>query len=300
MPYISVDRLKNGDEVKVYYTTLGNKKGVPVVYLHGGPGDSITPFYKKQFDLKLYHVLLFDQRGCGKSLPRNHLEKNTTKHLLTDIEELRKVMGVEKWVVSGGSWGSALALLYAEKWPSHISGLILRGVYDLSLESDVLQSVYPENDDAIDTIVPSKGTKDFYRKTMKILTGKKTKTRRQLIHAMNKNDPLYVYGTPGKDSFSVQETLALIGSHYENNAFFMPKRIIYKNLHKIQHLPLIMLEGRYDIVTPMHIAYELSKKLPKSDLRVIRSGHTMHETAMIKALYKASQDMVNLVKSEKK
>jgi proline iminopeptidase len=295
MPYISVDTLKNGAVVKVYYTIVGNPAGIPAVYLHGGPGDSITPFYKKQFDLKLYRVLLFDQRGCGKSLPRNHLEKNTTKHLLADIESLRKVMEVDRWVVSGGSWGSALALIYAEKWPSHVSGLILRGVYDLSLDSSVLQAVYPETDDILDKILPSKSARDFYHKTNKVLNGKKSVTRRKLINAMNDNDPLYVYDRPGKDSFAVKETLAVIGNHYESHHFFMPTKSIYEGLHKIKHLPCIMLEGRYDVVTPMDIAYKLSKLLPESDLRVVKSGHTMHETTMIKALYKASRDMVKLL-----
>jgi len=291
MPYIFLDSLKNGEKVQVYYAIYGNHNGIPAVYLHGGPGDAITPFFRKQFDLKLYRLLLFDQRGCGKSLPPNHTEKNTTKHLLNDIEALRKLMNVEKWVVTGGSWGSALALLYAEKWPSRVSGLILRGVYDLTLDNTVLQSVYPETDDILDKIVASKNSKDFYRKTNKILAGKKTSTRRNLIKALNNNDPLYVYKKPDTDTFKVQETLAIIGNHYESHRFFMPTNAVYKNLSKIKHLPVLMLEGRYDVVTPMNIAYKLSKKLPKSELRVIRSGHTMHEPEMIKALHKASQDM---------
>lgn len=296
MPYVSVDTLKNGDPVKIYYTIVGNPKGVPAVYLHGGPGDAITPSFKKQFDLKLYRLLLFDQRGCGHSEPRNHLEKNTTRHLLDDMETLReKVMGVEKWLVAGGSWGSALALLYAEKWPARCTALLLRGVFDLSLDSAVMSQVYPENDEELDSLVPSKTTREFNAKTTKLLSGKKTATRRKLIHALNRNEPLYVYSKPGKDSFAVQETLALIGNHYESHRFFVPSNTIYKRLHKIKHLPVIMVEGRYDVVTPMTMAFKLSKLLPHSELRIVQAGHSMHDHDMMQALKKASRDLAHVL-----
>jgi proline iminopeptidase len=299
MPFLPVDKLKNGQEVKLYYTVCGNPNGIPVVYLHGGPGDAITPSFKRQYDLKIYRLLLYDQRGCGKSLPHNHVEKNTTQLLLQDIEELRKVMGVEKWLITGGSWGSALAILYAEKWPARVLGLILRGVYDLNLDTSVIQSVYPEQDDVIDKIIPTKSSREYFKKSKKILLGKRTNTRRKLINALNQNDPLYVYDKPGKDTFAVKETLAIIGNHYEANHFFMPTKAIYSNLHKIIHLPVLMLEGRYDVVTPMNIAYTLHKKLPKSELRIVRSGHTMHEHAMMKALCKASRDMAVMLRTQR-
>ena len=296
MPYVSVDILKNGDPVRVYYTIKGNPKGIPAVFLHGGPGDNITPSFNHQFDLKLYRLLLFDQRGCGKSKPRNHLEKNTTRHLLADMETLReKVMGAEKWLVAGGSWGSALALLYAEKWPARCCGLLLRGVFDLSLDSAVMSQVYPENDAVLDMLVPSKTTREFNAKTTKLLNGKRTATRRKLIHALNRNEPMYVFSKPSKDSFAVQETSALIGTHYESHHFFVPSQAIYKGLHKIKHIPVIMVEGRYDVVTPMTMAYKLSKRLPKAELRVVQAGHSMHDHDMMKTLKKASQDLAPML-----
>ena len=296
MPYLSVDTLKHGDEVRVFYSIVGNPRGVPAVFLHGGPGAAVTPSFKHQFDLKIYRLLLFDQRGCGKSEPRNHLEKNTTRHLLDDMEALReKVMGVEKWLVAGGSWGSALALLYAEKWPARCTALLLRGVFDLSLDSAVMSQVYPENDDALDTLVPSKTTREFNAKTTKILSGKRTATRRKLIRTLNRNEPMYVFSKPGKDSFAVQETLALIGQHYESHHFFVSSNAIYKGLHRIKHLPVIMVEGRYDVVTPMTMAYKLSKRLPRSELRIVQAGHSMHDHDTMKALRKASQDLALLL-----
>ena len=118
MPFLEVDVLSNKDVVRMYYCEYGTPNGIPLVYLHGGPGDEVNETFKAQFDEKKYRIVLFDQRGCGKSTPRNHLEKNTTTHLLSDIEKLRQCLDIEKWVVAGGSWGSSLALIYAEKHPS--------------------------------------------------------------------------------------------------------------------------------------------------------------------------------------
>jgi proline iminopeptidase len=291
MPHLLVDTLKNGDKVRIYYTLLGNPKGIPAVYLHGGPGDSITPLFKKQYDLKLYRVLLFDQRGCGKSEPHNHLEKNTTHHLLADMEKLRKLMQVDRWIVSGGSWGTALAFLYAIKHPNRTLGLILRGVFDFDIDNTVIKSIYPEDEANIKKLVPAKTSKDFYFKTTRILKNKKNKTRKKLIELLSKPDPMYVYTTPKKDSFDVQESLAIIGTHYERNRYFVPSDSIYKGLHRIEHIPIIMIEGRYDIVTPMKMAYKLSKRLPLSELRVVKAGHTLNEPATLTAFHQASQDM---------
>jgi proline iminopeptidase len=279
----------------MHYSVHGAPQGIPLVYLHGGPGDAVTPSFQDQFDLTLYRLFLYDQRGCGKSKPRNHLEKNTTRHLLKDLETLRRHVGVDQWVVAGGSWGSALALLYAEKWPRRVLGLLLRGVFDLSLDNSVLESMYPENKALVDELVPSRTTHDFYKKTMKILTGKKTTTRRNLIHALNNNAPMYVMRKASKDSFAVQETLALIGQHYEGHHFFVPSDAIYRGLHRIRHVPTIMVEGRYDMVTPMNMAYTLSKRLPQSELRIVPAGHTMHERAILKELVQASKDLAKRV-----
>ena len=295
MPHILVDTLKNGEKVRVFYTLSGNPKGIPVVYLHGGPGDPSQPLYKKQFDLKLYRLLLFDQRGCGKSEPLNHTEKNTTQHLLADIEKLRKMMKAEKWVVTGGSWGSALALLYAIQRPTRVLGLIIRGVFDLDLDNSVMKSVYPEDDAKLRKLVRAKRSKDFLTKTSEILKDKKNGTRKNIIQLLNKPEPLHVFGKPKQDSFKTQETLAILGIHYEMNRFFVSRNSIYDGLYRIQHIPLIMVEGRYDIVTPMKMAYSLSKRLPHADLRVVPSGHAFDEPATLSALYKASKDMANKV-----
>ena len=130
---------------------------------------------------------------------------------------------------------------------------------------------------------------------MKMLTAKKTATRRKLIHALNKNEPLYVMSKASKDSFATQETLALIGEHYEAHHFFVPPNAVYKGLHRIRHVPTIMVEGRYDMVTPMNIAYTLSKRLPRSELRIVPAGHTMHERAILKALFQASKDLAERI-----
>ena len=296
MPYVSVDVLKNGKSVDVWYEECGNPRGVPLVYLHGGPGDAVSDAFKRQFDLSVFRLMLFDQRGCGKSKPRNHLEKNTTRYLIHDIETLRTKMEVEKWIVAGGSWGTSLALIYAEAFPDRVLGLLLRGVYDLSLDNCVLESVYPEDQDMIQTLTKSKSSKDAYRKTSAVLNKKSTNvTRRRLISVMENNEPLYVIDKAHPDTFKKQETLALIGHHYEKHNFFMPKGAIYKSIHKIRHIPMIMVQGRYDVVTPMNIAYKLSKLLPNCELRVVHAGHTMFERSIKKAMRVASTDLVQRI-----
>ena len=289
-----MDELKDEQDVLMYYYELGVPNGIPLVYLHGGPGDEVNETFKAQFDEKKYRIILFDQRGCGKSTPRNHLEKNTTPHLLQDIEKLRSFLKVEKWVVAGGSWGSSLALIYAEKHPSKVLGLLLRGVFDLSLENCVLESVYPESDEQIKRLLGTK-TKVNARST-RVLNGRKSATRRKLIQEMGRNEPLYVIGKPPTDPFKVQETLALLGNHYEVNRFFTPKNYIYKNIWKIKHIPTIIVQGRYDVVTPMNMAYKISKLLPRSDLRVFNAGHTMKEKAILNGLREASTDLAQRIK----
>ena len=136
--YLHVDTLSIGEKVNVHVECSGNPNGIVVIYLHGGPGDCINLRMHRLYNPKKYHIVLFDQRGCGKSTPRNHTEKNTTKHLIQDIECIRKHIQCERMVVAGGSWGSALALMYAEKHPSRVLGLILRGIYDLSHDDCLL------------------------------------------------------------------------------------------------------------------------------------------------------------------
>jgi proline iminopeptidase len=294
--WLHTDTLSNGKKIRVYMECSGNPKGIPIIYLHGGPGDHVIPRLRRLYDPKAYHIILFDQRGCGQSKPRNHTEKNTTQHLIDDIECIRKHCGAEKMVVAGGSWGSSLALLYAQAHPTRVSALLLRGIYDLSTD-DVLDQIYPEEKDKLKNLLNLKTTreKEEHDKITATLS-KKTKKRRKLIKLLSGDDQMFVITKntlrePYKDS----ETLTVIGNHYESHHYFVPKKEIYKHMNVIKHIPTIMVEGRYDIVTPMKMAYTLSKLFTKCDLIIVRAGHTAFEDEITKALIKASDKFKKLL-----
>jgi proline iminopeptidase len=289
-----VDVLKNNKKVEIYLECSGNKNGIPVIYLHGGPGDHVTPRHRRWYDPKHYHIILFDQRGSGQSKPLNHTEKNTTKLLIEDMEAIRKHLNINKWVVAGGSWGSSLALLYSQSHPAKVLAIILRGVYDLSQE-DVLDSMYPEEKDKLYQLLDIHKEKDEQTKINKVLSNK-TRKRRKLIQLMANEETMFVVSpTPKNLSFSDSETLTVIGNHYDSHHYFVPKNLIYKNMHKIKHIYTIMIEGRYDMVTPMKIAYKLSKLFDHCDLTVVKAGHSAMEENITKALVKKSKELFKML-----
>ena len=287
---LHVDTLKNGSKVNIYVECSGNKLGIPVIYLHGGPGDHVTPRLRRLYNPKQYHIILFDQRGCGQSKPLNHTEKNTTQHLIQDMETIRHHLKIDKWVVSGGSWGSSLALLYAQAYPNNVLALLLRGVYDLSQE-DVLDEMYPEHKDELYHLLHVHKKKQLQSRINSALSHK-TKTRKRLIQLMSDESPMYVFTPSKKSNYKENETLTIIGNHYELHHYFVPKRTIYDNMHKIRHIPTIMLEGRYDMITPMKIAYTLSKLFDDCDLTIVRAGHTILEDSMTKAYIKKTNQLI--------
>ena len=283
---LHVDTLPNGKKVELYVECSGNAKGIPVIYLHGGPGDHITPRHRRWYDPKAYHIILWDQRGAGQSKPSNHTERNTTKLLISDMEKIRAYVGVEKWVVAGGSWGSSLAMMYAQAHPQRVRAMILRGIYDLS-KQDVLDAMWPEQTDQLHKVLGIKSERQEQTKIQKVLS-RKTKKRKQLIKLMQNDDVMSVFTPIQPLGYKETETMTIIGNHYDANNYFVPKDTIYKNMHKIKHIPTIMVEGRYDMVTPMEIAYKLSKKMDHCQLMVVRAGHATLETEITKGLVKAS------------
>lgn len=283
---LHVDTLPNGKKVELYVECIGNTKGIPVIYLHGGPGDHITPRHRRWYDPKAYHIILWDQRGAGQSKPTAHTQRNTTKLLISDMEKIRQYVGVETWVVAGGSWGSSLAMMYAQAHPQRVRAMILRGIYDLS-KQDVLDAMWPEQTDQLHKVLGIKSDRQEQTAMNKVLS-RKTRKRRQLIHLMQNDEVMSVF-TPIKPlKYKETETMTIIGNHFDSNNYFVPKDIIYKNMHKIKHIPTIMVEGRYDMVTPMEIAYKLSKKFDHCQLMVVRAGHATLETEIVKGLVKAS------------
>ena len=288
--WLHTDKLSSGENVEIYVECSGNPKGVPVIYLHGGPGDHSIPRIRRLYDPKLYNIILFDQRGCGKSLPANHTEKNNTDYLIHDIECIRKWVQVHSMVVSGGSWGSTLSLLYAQAHPARVDALLLRGIYDLS-NDDVLDYMYPEQEDKLRKFIQLKRSEDEDVKIQKILS-RKTKKRTALIRLMSAEPQMHVTTkTTRKEPFKDSETLAIIGTHYGIHHHFATKRQLYKNMHKIKHIPIIMVEGRYDMVTPPKMAYTLCKLFTNCELHMVPAGHSSSEREITRELVKASNKL---------
>lgn len=286
---MNVDTL-NTKKISIYIECSGNPNGYPVIYLHGGPGDSINPRVRRLYNPKKYNIIMFDQRGCGKSTPTNHLEKNTTQHLISDMEKIRQWVGCDKWIVSGGSWGSTLALLYAQKYPEHTSGLILRGLYDLTDDICVQDAIFPDKQEEMNKLLKTTKESAQLRKISRLLSTK-NKTRKRLIQLMGENNGVSIFSKEKKDTFKTQETMAIICNHYELHHYFVPKNEIYKKLHKIKHIKTYIVDGRYDLITPMKMAFKINKLFEDSKLIVVKGGHTVMEPEISDALAHASDDM---------
>jgi proline iminopeptidase len=288
---VEVDRLKDGTPVRISVRTYGNPKGVPLMYLHGGPGDCSTSDMATVYDQSKYFVLLFDQRGAGRSTPKNCLEKNTTQHLVADIEKIRVAFFGTPMVLAGGSWGTALALVYSIKYPKNVVGLLLRSFYDLT-PGRTEYAFFPELRAAIERI--AKTPRDITRKLM----GKRDAKRRTLVRLLASSAPLYVTDAPPKkDPFSVAETIAIIGQHYEINRFFLPKNFIYKFIDKIQHIHVIIIQGRFDVVTPPLMAFRFSELHGNCDLRLVAGGHSLYEKNVRSALRNGAKDLYGILVS---
>jgi len=277
--------------IHIYVEWSGNPKGIPVLYLHGGPGDRSTPHIRRLYPPTKYNIILFDQRGCGKSTPQGHLEKNTTQDLIRDIERIRELKGYDKWVISGGSWGSSLALMYAQAYPSRVLGMILRGIYDLSQKSCV-DNLFPENFQEINDIIHYRKGTNRFKRILKVL---KTRKSHRLATLLMDSTPLYVKSKAPTKETDVYSS-ALVNAHYEANHYFVPRQTIYKHMDKIKHIPTFMVNGRWDIVTPPSIAYTLSRQMKKCTLYMVDAGHTANEEAIGQQLARCADSMYVLCK----
>jgi len=293
---LDVDTLSTGEKVSVYIECSGTPSGYPVIYLHGGPGDCINPRVRRLYNPKKYNIIMFDQRGCGKSKPHCHTEKNTTQLLISDMEKIREWVGCDKWLVTGGSWGSSLALLYAQSHPNCTTGLILRGVYDLSQQNCVLDTVFKDKKDELKHILKVKTNNDSEesRKITQIFNKPKTnKTRKKVVQMLSADNGVSVFSKKQHATPHNQESLAIVGNHYEEHHYFVTKNIIYKNMNKIKHIPCYIVNGRYDLITPFVMAYKLKDKFTTCHFKIVQGGHTVMEPEISKALAEASDHFIS-------
>ena len=291
-----------GDGHTIYWERCGTRGAKPAVFLHGGPGGGFSPKHRRQFDPKLYDLILFDQRGCGRSTPNASLDANTTWHLVADIERLRVLAGFDKWLVFGGSWGSTLALAYAETHPARVTSMVLRGIF-LLRKSELdwfyqngCSHLFPEAWDAFERIIPPEERGDMIAAYYRRLTDPDPRVHIPAAEAWSVwegttlsliEDPIRVrsFANP-----AYALAFARIECHYFfNRGFLSEDGALLKQAHKADGIPAVLVHGRYDVVTPVRNAWDLKKELPSAELRIVAdAGHAMTEPGIIHELVRAT------------
>jgi proline iminopeptidase len=289
---------------QLYYELCGNPDGKPVVFLHGGPGAGLVTDHRRFFDPQAYRIILFEQRGAGRSIPHASLDDNTTWHLVEDIERVREHFGVEQWLVFGGSWGSTLALAYTETHPERVTGLVLRGIF-LCREREIrwfyedshgASSIFPETWEQFVQLIPEAERGDMIRAYYRRLTSDDESVRVEAARAWSLWEASALKLIPDQeviDEFTEPEmaiALARIECHYFiNKCFFESDNYLVENVDRIRHIPAVIVHGRYDIVCPFMNAWELHKAWPEASLEVIAdAGHAATEPGIADALVRAT------------
>lgn len=282
----------------------GKPDGLPVVFVHGGPGAGCEAYHRRFFDPNVYRIVLFDQRGCGKSTPHAELQGNTTQALVQDMETIRAHLNIDKWVVFGGSWGSTLGLVYAETYPERVLGLILRGIFlcrddDISwFYQDGAGRLFPDYWEQYLQPIPPDERSDMVRAYYKRLTGPDEIARMSAAKAWSIWEGRTATLEPRQsvvDHFAHPHTalsLARIECHYfMNNSFLEPNQIV-RNASRLKSIPGVIVHGRYDVVCPIDQAWALHQAWPEADLKIIPdAGHSATEPGTVDALVRATQKM---------
>jgi proline iminopeptidase len=292
---------------RIYYEECGNPEGTPIVFLHGGPGGGITSDYRRYFDPAKWRIVLFDQRGCGKSLPFAELKENSTWDSVADIEKLRQHLDVEKWSIFGGSWGSTLALSYAQTHPESCSALFLRGIFLLrKKEIDWFYQggasrIYPDAWEKYLAPIPESERGDLVAAYYKQLTSQDPEVRARAAKAWSvweASTSKLIQDTDLMDDFGGDEfadAFARIECHYfTNKGFFENENQLIENIDKIRQLPCIIVQGRYDVVCPAESAWELHRAWPEAKFEMVQdAGHSLSEKGITSILIQATDDFVS-------
>lgn len=301
-------RLKVSDGHDLYYEESGNPKGKPVVFLHGGPGGGSDPKQRRFFHPDKYRIVNFDQRGCGKSVPYASLEANTTWDLVADIERLREHLGIDSWQVFGGSWGSTLALAYAEKHPNRVTELVLRGIFLLrKQEIDWFYQrgasiLYPDAWEPYLAHIPEAERGDLLKAYHARLTSEDSAVRLAAAKVWSgweggtsKLIPDADFtGHFEEDEFAL--AFARIECHYfAHKGFFSTDDQLLRDAHKLRHIPGVIVQGRYDVVCPMESAWALHRAWPEADFIITPdSGHSAFEAPNSRALVAATDKFAGI------
>jgi proline iminopeptidase len=296
------ERLKVSDLHELHLEQSGRPDGQPVVFLHGGPGAGTTPKHRQFFDPDTYRIVLFDQRGCGRSTPAAALEQNTTWDLVEDIEKIRVHLGIERWVVFGGSWGSTLALAYAETHPERVTALVLRGIFLLRpLETrwfyqEGASFVFPDAWESFLAPIPVEERGDLLTAYRRRLTGDDPAAREAAGRAWATWEASTITLVPDPhmiDEFAepdAADNLARIESHYfVNGGFFSQPDQLLDGVASIRHIPAVIVQGRYDMCCPMTSAWDLHRRWPEAAFEVVAdAGHAAFEPGIADRLIEAT------------
>ena len=286
---------------KMYWEQSGNPKGVPVVFLHGGPGAGATPVHRRFFDPGVYRIIIYDQRGAGRSEPQGELTDNTTQHLVRDIEALRVHLGIDRWTVFGGSWGSTLGIAYGEAYPDRCIGFILRGIF-LGLRKELdwflygMKTVFPENWNELVAELTEVECGDILSAYYQRLMSNDPAIYLPAARAWSAYEGACSTLIPSPETVSafsndaLAYALARIEAHYFVNDLFIEEGALLKNIDKIRDIPAVIIQGRYDMVCPITTANELHEAWPEAEYVIVPdAGHSAMEPGIRAALVRASE-----------
>jgi proline iminopeptidase len=305
-PY-STGTLKPDSRHHIYYEQCGNPQGKPVLFLHGGPGAGATAAHRRFFDPAFYRIVIFDQRGAGRSTPNAEIADNTTQHLIADIEALRAALDIERWLLFGGSWGSTLALAYGQQHPECCLGFVLRGIF-LCQDGEVewflngMGLVFPEAHRAFAHFLPEGERGDLLGNYYRRLTDPDPQRHRPAARAWSAYEAACSTLLPNADNIAavnddkVALALARIEAHYFVNRIFLPPNALIANLVRVQHLPAVVVHGRYDMVCPIATADRLVRVWKGAEFVVVPdAGHSAMEPGIRAALVGATERFKRLI-----
>jgi len=300
--------LQTSSNHSVYVEQSGNPKGIPVIFLHGGPCSGTRPGHRQFFNPEKYHIILMDQRGCGESLPFGEVENNSTQDLIDDMEGIRKQLGLEQWLLFSGSWGSTLALLYAQQHTTRVLGMIIRGVF-LARQQDLdwfakegAGRFYPEKWHELVSSIPKPATTDLVKGLYDAVFGEDEVAQRRVAKAwiawggqvalmqdyQEKDDPVHV-----TEKMVLQVQMEM---HYAVNKYFISDNQVLNDCDVLQQIPTVIIHGANDMVCPIEAGYSLHKALPSAEYIVLASaGHIASGKEMEDALVDATDGMIELV-----
>lgn len=287
---------------EIYYEEAGNPNGVPVLTVHGGPGGGSSPTMRRFHDPAHYRIILLDQRGCGRSTPHAELDENTTWHLVDDMERLREHLGLDTWHLFGGSWGSTLSLAYAQRHPERVAAMVLRGIFLMRWREiqwfyqDGCNRLFPDAYKAFQDLIPPAERGDMIAAYYARLTDRDPRTRLVAAREWSRWEgmTLSLAQNPGRaqafgsDAFAL--AFARIECHYFiNRGFFDRDDLLLAGADRIRHIPTTIVNGRYDVITPLQNAWDLAQAWPEAQLRIVPlAGHAMTEPGVVHELIRAT------------